>query len=401
MDAVDSPNAVAEVSAWIGPRDAGPVHRGGARRERRAVLPAEVARAERPRCREAPPQRPALSPVDSSSAAVVGLTHAPLAPGHRPGRAGDHRRPGRDARTRGGGRGARRVRATGEARPAARAARVHARAAGAPPHRADPRALAVAPAERVRTAPRERPAARGHRAERRRLRLDARGAPGLPPAPELQGSPDPHPRPRRAHADPARRGVRPAVARGRRHLLDRAPGHRGRSRSRSCGTRRPRSTPSSTSGWARATTPTAGTVRCSSPHGARCRRNFDWGANCTNPDGSPASTYAGSLQVSLEPRSGDRLRVRPRGPGHRIAALERADQRHRRGRRGHGDRARHRDVRRRGVRHRRAPAAADPVATSRRRRRSTRAGPSPSRPRRSPRSSGSAWPPRRRARRRR
>ena len=63
------------------------------------------------------------------------------------------------------------------------------------------RTLGLSPSlrtQRVRTPPRERPAARGHRAERRRLRLDARGPPGHPPAPGFQRPPDAHTRPRRA-----------------------------------------------------------------------------------------------------------------------------------------------------------------------------------------------------------
>jgi hypothetical protein len=35
--------------------------------------------------------------------------------------------------------------------------------------------------------------------------------------------------------------------------------------------------------------------------------NIDWGANCTNPDGSAGSPHAGSLQLTLAPRSGDRF----------------------------------------------------------------------------------------------
>jgi hypothetical protein len=35
--------------------------------------------------------------------------------------------------------------------------------------------------------------------------------------------------------------------------------------------------------------------------------NVDWSANCTNPDGSPTNNYAGSVQVNLVPRSGDRF----------------------------------------------------------------------------------------------
>ena len=34
---------------------------------------------------------------------------------------------------------------------------------------------------------------------------------------------------------------------------------------------------------------------------------FEWGASCTNPDGSAATQYAGSVQVNLLPRSGDRF----------------------------------------------------------------------------------------------
>lgn len=35
--------------------------------------------------------------------------------------------------------------------------------------------------------------------------------------------------------------------------------------------------------------------------------NVSWGANCTNPDGSPATAYAGSVSVTLLPRAGDRF----------------------------------------------------------------------------------------------
>jgi hypothetical protein len=35
--------------------------------------------------------------------------------------------------------------------------------------------------------------------------------------------------------------------------------------------------------------------------------NFEWSANCTNPDGTPAAGHGGSVSATLLPRSGDRF----------------------------------------------------------------------------------------------